>query len=57
MLMYIFSKRTENMLIAGLWFGQQHPVMNTFMEPIKHMLWSLENDGTSITQLSYTYKL
>ena len=33
------------MVLAGLWFGQQHPVFNTFMKPIREVLLKLERDG------------
>ena len=31
--------------MAGLWFENQHPVINTFMKPIKTALKNLENEG------------
>ena len=38
--------RVENMIIAGIWFGESHPVLNTFMKPLTESLKHLETSGT-----------
>lgn len=41
-------KCSENMLIAGLWFGEQKPFMYTFTEPLHRDLQKLENEGLEV---------
>jgi len=45
-----FSERTkrENMLFAGLWFGDTKPFMLTFLQPFHSSLRKLETEGTPI---------
>lgn len=45
-----FSERTkrENMLFAGLWFGDTKPFMLTFLRPFHSSLRKLETEGTPI---------
>lgn len=38
-------KKVENMVLAGLWFGEGHPVINTFMKPIYTVLSRLQESG------------
>ena len=33
-----YRKKHENMLMVGVWFGQNKPVMSTFLEPIVELL-------------------
>ena len=39
------------MILAGIWFGQQHPPLNTFMEPISKELHALEQTGITLNSL------
>ena len=34
------------MIIAGMWFGETHPVITTFMGPLRKTLKTLETSGT-----------
>ena len=34
------------MIIAGVWFGNNHPLMNTFMRPLKESFKHLETSGS-----------
>ena len=36
------------MLLAGVWFGENKPVMSTFLQPIVEELLKLERDGKFI---------
>ena len=38
----LHRKNSNNMILAGLWFGKAHPVFNTFMKPIRETLLRLE---------------
>ena len=42
---YIKRRRPENMIVAGLWFGAEHPTFNTFMTPICDALKELQKNG------------
>ena len=39
---YKYRKRTEFMILAGLWYGDKKPSMTTFMEPLNESLKKLE---------------
>ena len=39
------------MILAAVWFGKQHPPINTIMQPLKDSLLSLESSGTLFTYL------
>ena len=46
-----FTDRTkrENMLFAGLWFGETKPFMLTFLQPFHSSLRKAETDGVKVT--------
>ena len=43
----LYRVKVENMILVGMWFGSGHPVMNTFMNPLKHSFKQLETAGTT----------
>lgn len=42
------STKQENMLFAGLWFGDSKPSLLTFLEPLCDTLNNIEQDGMSV---------
>ncbi|KAH3841159.1 uncharacterized protein LOC127880246 [Dreissena polymorpha] len=44
-----YRRQSENMLFAGLWFGDGKPFMGTFFRPIHSNLKKLEDEGLNIT--------
>ena len=40
--------KMRNRLLAGIWFGEAHPTVNTFLKPIYATLLKLYNDGVSL---------
>ena len=45
---YKNRKQVENMILAGLWFGDSKPVMSTFLKPLYQSLRELESTGVDI---------
>lgn len=45
---YKNRKQIENMVLAGLWFGDSKPLMSTFLKPIYQSLLELERNGVDI---------
>lgn len=39
------------MVLAGIWYGKEHPVFNTFMMPIVDILKKLEKDGKQLASV------
>jgi len=46
---YKNRKQVENMVLAGLWFGDSKPLMSTFLKPIYQSLQELEGNGIDLT--------
>ena len=44
---------TENMIIAGLWFGEAKPKMDVFLKPIFTELVDLERNGVKVKSPSF----
>jgi len=52
---YKLRIRTENMIISGLWFGENKPNMNIYLLPIFRELLSLERKGVEVRSPSLPY--
>ena len=41
---YTCRRKPGNMLLAGFWFGTEHPVFNSFMAPIASTLKTMHRE-------------
>lgn len=47
-LSFVQRTKRENMIFAGLWFGDSKPSMLTFLEPLVKTLNKIEQDGITV---------
>ncbi|XP_028517453.1 uncharacterized protein LOC110247556 isoform X1 [Exaiptasia diaphana] len=43
---------SKNVIFAGMWFGENKPYMNTFLQPFKESLETLQSQGLQVTAKS-----
>ena len=47
-LSFIERTKRQNMIFAGLWYGDSKPSMDTFLTPLSDTLRKLEDDGITV---------
>jgi hypothetical protein len=56
-LSFPLRRQPKNMILCGLWFAMEKPIMNLFMKPIVQELQQLETDGVHVISKELSVKV